>query len=122
VRPLPQAPAQREFVGREDRPLLNVDVCLASALWGQRQAIFVTGEAGIGKTALVDVFQQQATRRPNLRLARGQCNRGLRGKGSVLPILESAGLAGSQRGRRFFGPDAGETHAPTWLISVFPRW
>ena len=35
----------------------------------------------------------------------------LRGKGSVLPDPRSAGLAGSQRGRRFFGPDAGETCA-----------
>src|SRR5712664_3679343 len=69
--PFPGSDTKR-VVGRKSA-LAELDVCLASALRGQRQAIFVTGEAGIGKTALVDVFQQQATRRPNLRLARGQC-------------------------------------------------
>src|SRR6267378_3790057 len=35
------------IVGRKTA-LAELDVCLASALRGQRQAIFVTGEAGIG--------------------------------------------------------------------------
>src|SRR5258705_93859 len=78
------------IVGRKTA-LAELDVCLASALRGQRQAIFVTGEAGIGKTALVDVFQQQATRRPNLRLARGQCIEGFGGKEAYYPILEALG-------------------------------
>src|SRR5258708_39019928 len=64
--PFPGSDTKR-IAGRKTA-LAELDVCLASALRGQRQAIFVTGEAGIGKTALVDVFQQQATRRPNLRL------------------------------------------------------
>jgi KaiC/GvpD/RAD55 family RecA-like ATPase len=41
----------------------RLDGFLQKALGGQRQVVFVTGEAGIGKTTLVDVFQQQAIRR-----------------------------------------------------------
>src|SRR5713101_1205814 len=87
--PFPGSDTKR-IVGRKTA-LAELDVCLASALRGQRQAIFVTGEAGIGKTALVDVFQQQATRRPNLRLARGQCIEGFGGKEAYYPILEALG-------------------------------
>src|ERR1700690_1800021 len=43
----------RKLVGRNAqlRELLN---CLRGALASQRQVVFITGEAGIGKTALVD--------------------------------------------------------------------
>ncbi|MBI2684675.1 MAG: ATP-binding protein [Acidobacteria bacterium] len=46
---------------------------MQAALDGQRQVVFVTGEAGIGKTTLVDAFQDQVARYPDLRIARGQC-------------------------------------------------
>src|SRR5712675_1305950 len=101
------------IVGR-NTALAELDVCLASALRGQRQAIFVTGEAGIGKTALVDVFQQ-ATRRPNLRLARGQCIEGFGGKEAYYPILEALGsLVLSAEDGSLVQMLA--KHAPTWLI------
>jgi len=77
-------------VGR-DTALAELNDRLEQACGGLRQVIFVTGEAGIGKTALVDVFQQQATRRPNLRLARGQCIEGFGGKEAYYPILEALG-------------------------------
>src|SRR5262249_26045578 len=38
----------------------HMDACLARALGGSRQVVFVTGEAGVGKTAFVDVFLQRA--------------------------------------------------------------
>ncbi|HWS65129.1 MAG TPA: winged helix-turn-helix domain-containing protein, partial [Steroidobacteraceae bacterium] len=43
------------IVGRKTA-LAELGACLASALRGQRQLVFVTGEAGIGKTTLVDAF------------------------------------------------------------------
>src|SRR5712664_3497315 len=105
------------IVGRKTA-LAELDVCLASALRGQRQAIFVTGEAGIGKTALVDVFQQQATRRPNLRLARGQCIEGFGGKEAYYPILEALGslVLSAEDGSMI---QILAKHAPTWLAQ-FP--
>jgi len=46
---------------------------LATALTGARQLLFVTGEAGLGKTTLVDVFLTTAARHGPLWIGRGQC-------------------------------------------------
>src|SRR6266566_4806525 len=55
----------------------------------KRQIAFVTGESGIGKTALVDAFQFRAdAERPGLRIARGQCIEGYGGKEPYYPMLE----------------------------------
>ena len=85
---------------------------------GQRQLVFVTGEPGIGKTALVDAFQQQAAAVAGLRLARGQCLEGYGGMEAYYPMLEALGQLW-----RGAGGDAVvqtlATHAPTWLVQ-FP--
>src|SRR5262249_41730795 len=86
---------------------------------GQRQLVLVTGEPGIGETALVDAFQQQAMAAvPGLRLARGQCLEGYGGMEAYYPMLEALGAL-----CRGAGGDAVvetlATHAPTWLVQ-FP--
>jgi len=43
------------LVGRESE-LSILNKCWQRALNGERQIVFVTGEPGIGKTALVDAF------------------------------------------------------------------
>jgi DNA-binding winged helix-turn-helix (wHTH) protein/predicted ATPase len=50
-------PLTTHLVGR-DVELAQLHQWLAKALSGERQVVFVTGEAGIGKTALVDTFLQ----------------------------------------------------------------
>jgi DNA-binding winged helix-turn-helix (wHTH) protein len=105
------------IVGRKTA-LAELGACLASALRGQRQLVFVTGEAGIGKTTLVDVFHQQASFQPNLRIARGQCVEGFGGKEAYYPMLEALG----QLVRDSDGSRVAQTlgkRAPTWL-SQFP--
>src|SRR5262245_17639625 len=62
---------------------------LDRALCGQRQVAFVTGEAGIGKTTLVDLFHRHAARHPNMRIARGQCVEGFEAKEAYYPVLEA---------------------------------
>src|SRR5919109_4168761 len=53
ISPALQLPSQ--FVGRhEERAQLHD--ALAQALRGERQVVFVSGEPGIGKTALIDTF------------------------------------------------------------------
>src|SRR5262245_58711774 len=52
----------RAFVGREPE-LARLDECLRLAAEGTRQLAFVTGEAGIGKTALVEAFLHSAALR-----------------------------------------------------------
>jgi DNA-binding winged helix-turn-helix (wHTH) protein/tetratricopeptide (TPR) repeat protein len=81
---------ERKMVGRK-AALAELQRSLDKALRGHRQVIFVTGEAGIGKTTLVDVFHQWAARRPNLRVARGQCVEGFGGKEAYYPMLEALG-------------------------------
>src|SRR5260370_13108033 len=101
------------IVGRKTA-LAELGACLASALRGQRQLVFVTGEAGIGKTTLVEAFHQQATRRPNLRLARGQCIEGFGGKEAYYPMLEALGqLVRHSHGSRV--PQTLPNFAPTSL-------
>jgi DNA-binding winged helix-turn-helix (wHTH) protein len=83
------APATGRLVGR-DRPLAALREALQRAVKGERQIVFVTGEPGIGKTALVDEFQRQAALDiPDLHRARTM-HRSVRKQGSVLPDARSA--------------------------------
>src|SRR6202030_1954424 len=56
---------------------------------GLRQIVFVTGEAGIGKSALVDEFQRRVAQSGSLRLTTGQCVEGYGGKEAYYPVLEA---------------------------------
>src|SRR5262249_39189395 len=82
--------APKKLIGR-DGALGELQGSLQRALQGQRQVIFVTGEAGIGKTTLLDAFHQQAVRNQTLLVARGQCVEGFGGKEPYYPVLESLG-------------------------------
>src|SRR5262245_46433764 len=64
--------AATTFVGREAE-LARLDECLRLAAEGTRQLVFITGEAGIGKTTLVDEFLRSAAGSdPNLRILHGR--------------------------------------------------
>jgi DNA-binding winged helix-turn-helix (wHTH) protein/tetratricopeptide (TPR) repeat protein len=112
----PVARPPDNMVGRQEG-LAHLDGCLQLALGGQRQVVFVTGEAGIGKTTLVDVFQQQAVRRPGLRIARGQCIEGFGGIEAYYPMLEA--IASLLRAEDNYLIQTLTKRAPTWLIQ-FP--
>jgi DNA-binding winged helix-turn-helix (wHTH) protein/tetratricopeptide (TPR) repeat protein len=108
----------RNMVGRHEG-LARLNEYLQLALSGRRQVVFVTGEAGVGKTTLVDAFQQQAARHSGLRVARGQCIEGFGGIEAYYPMLEAIGsLLRFAGGSTFLQTFA--TRAPTWLIQ-FPR-
>ena len=67
-------PLGATFVGREQE-LANLDACLQAALTGDGRVIFVTGEAGSGKTALVREFARRSqAAAPELVVALGNCN------------------------------------------------
>jgi tetratricopeptide (TPR) repeat protein len=107
----------KKMVGRSNA-LAELHNSLHRATRGQRQVIFVTGEAGIGKTTLIDVFHQQAARNHTLRVARGQCVEGFGGKEAYYPMLESLGqLTRNPEGNPVVHTVA--QRAPTWLIQ-FP--
>ena len=60
------------FVGR-DAELGRLQAAFARARQGERQMVLISGEAGIGKTALVERFLDQVRTTTPLRIARGQC-------------------------------------------------
>src|SRR5262249_45022634 len=88
-RAAPRSPSltdgKNKIVGRS-AALAELDASLVKSLHGERQIIFVTGEAGIGKTTLVDLFHQRAVNRENIRIARGQCVEGFGGKEAYYPM------------------------------------
>ncbi len=70
ISPLPLSP----FVGRE-RELSQLEGFLEAALAGRGRVVFVTGDAGSGKTALINKFIQRAMEtRGDAVAASGSCN------------------------------------------------
>lgn len=123
-------PASPHFVGR-NAELARLHAAFAKALGGQRQLVFVSGEAGIGKTTLVDAFVTRlvhsreaahaaANATPDaagLKLAHGQCVEHHGAGEPYLPVLEALSRLCRQAGgdrlvtllRRY---------APTWLVQL----
>jgi transcriptional regulator with XRE-family HTH domain len=100
VPPLPfpeggEEPAGAEeavFVAREEE-LAGLDELLNQALAPAGRVVFVTGEAGSGKTALVAEFSRRAQERlPGLVVAGGNCNAYTGVGDPYLPFREALGL------------------------------
>ncbi len=85
---------------------------------GERQIIFISGEAGIGKTALTEAFLSRIAAQGQVRTTTAQCVASYREQEPYYPILEALG-------RLCQGPDRElmvellAKHAPTWLVQ-FP--
>ncbi len=98
-------------VGR-DGALARMHGWLDRMLGGQRQVVFVTGEAGIGKTALVDTFAGGIVSDLGIRVARGQCLEQYGTGEAYLPFLEAIGRLCRDHTQVF---DVLRAHAPMWL-------
>ena len=59
------------LIGRESE-LAQLRKALEKALGGKRQVVLVTGEAGMGKTALIETFLRKIALM-EVRIGRGQC-------------------------------------------------
>lgn len=116
----PAAPLRRSGSVQRGRQseLERLDAAFASARSGVRQVVFVTGEAGLGKSTLIDAFTGAVTSdaRP-LRVTLGQCLQH-HGRGEAyLPVLEALG-------RLCRTADGGEVVrtlaelAPSWLFQL----
>src|SRR6202035_1655617 len=82
-------PVHGRLVGR-DGTIAELWNRLRAASRSRRQIVFVTGEPGIGKTAVVDELQRQASiEMPGLRVARGQCIEAYGATEAYYPILEA---------------------------------
>jgi DNA-binding winged helix-turn-helix (wHTH) protein/tetratricopeptide (TPR) repeat protein len=104
------------FVGR-DAALAQLAQWWTAASQGRRQVGIIAGEAGIGKTALVDAFVAQASAVEDLRVGHGQCVESYGAGEPYLPVLEALGRLGQ-------GPDGPRVvsvlrqYAPSWLAQL----
>ena len=89
----PDGAAQR-LVGRAPE-WAELHARFAAAFAGQRQAVFLAGEPGIGKTALVDAFVTQLAAESGFIHLRGQCIEHYGTGEAYLPILEALGRLGT---------------------------
>ena len=104
------------LVGR-DAELAQLARAFDQARLGRREMVFVTGEPGIGKSALVDAFVQQLSNSQEVRLAHGQCL-DHHGVGEpYLPLIEAlVRLASSPGGAVVKTILAAQ--APAWLAQM----
>ena len=107
------------LVGRETE-LIRLHQLLEVAAGGTRQTVFITGEAGIGKTTLVEAFLAAVASRSGAGetiVAAGQCVRRNSGQEPLMPVLEAVGrLARGPRAARVV--QLLREHAPAWLIQL----
>ena len=101
------------FVGRQAE-LAALQQCVITAQAGTRQLVFVTGEAGIGKTTLLDQFVDQLQASGPVWLGHGQCLEQYGAGEAYLPVLEAIGRLGrAPSGERVV--TVLRQYAPTWL-------
>lgn len=107
-----------------DSPLVGREAELAQlrdwwekARRGERQIIFVTGEAGIGKTTLVEAFLAQVAAEKNVRIGRGQCIEHFGTGEPYLPVLEALGQLCRGPGGKQVVAVLWQC-APTWLAQL----
>jgi DNA-binding winged helix-turn-helix (wHTH) protein/tetratricopeptide (TPR) repeat protein len=102
------------FVGRE-HALLRLQAWLEKARLGESQVVFVTGEAGIGKTTLLEAFLRSVVTARTVRICSGQCLEQYGMSEAYLPVLDAI--------RQLCRDDAEavevlRTHAPMWLMQM----
>jgi DNA-binding winged helix-turn-helix (wHTH) protein/tetratricopeptide (TPR) repeat protein len=83
---------------------------------GSRRIGFIAGEAGIGKTALVEAFVAGITSTNVVRIGRGQCIEQYGAGEAYLPILEALGRLG--RDPDVFLAPVLQDYAPSWLAHL----
>lgn len=107
--------ARPPLVGR-DAELATLELCFARAAADQRRVVFVTGEAGAGKSTLVEAFLSRlAKTQPAVPVAHGQCIEAHGRHEPYRPLLEALE-------RLVKHPDIGaavvaalQSNAPSWL-------
>src|SRR5207244_1436995 len=90
---------------------------LDRAMAGERQVVFVTGEAGIGKSTLVTAFLQHIAGDADVWVGRGQCIEHYGAGEAYLPVLGALGrLRREARGQRLVR--LLRQYASTWLVHL----
>ncbi len=88
----------------------------ATAQQGARRIGFIAGDAGIGKTILVEAFVSEVAARGKARVGRGQCIQHYGAGEAYLPILEALGRLGRDGSLPI--ADLLREYAPGWLVHL----
>ncbi|HSI97497.1 MAG TPA: alpha/beta fold hydrolase [Gaiellaceae bacterium] len=111
-----EAPVARTVPSGREAESGALRSALAEALQGRCRLVLVTGEAGVGKTTLVDDLVETEARAHRALVARGQ-SLDQRGAGEpYLPLLDALGALA--REAHDVVPDVLATHAPSWLLQM----
>jgi predicted ATPase len=98
-----------------DAELVRLHEAFAAVRAGGRRVVFVTGEPGIGKTALLEEFLDRLPR--DVRVGRGQCVEQFGAGEAYLPILDAlARLGRAPDGERLIATL--RRYAPAWLAHL----
>ena len=108
--PVIQYTSSTKLLGR-DAALAQLQQCFETALTGNSQTVFVTGEAGIGKTTLVEAFLEQLSSK--ICVLRGQCLEQYGSSEAYLPILDALSHLEDEK-----VIEALRNCAPTWLCQI----
>src|SRR5262245_57455269 len=98
-------------------PRTHIETCLEQAARGMRQVVFVTGEAGVGKSTFADQFVRRLGMTPDTLIVRGQCIDAFGGQEPYYPVLEAVDQLVRRSDERFL--QLLRQRAPTWLLQ-FP--
>jgi predicted ATPase/DNA-binding winged helix-turn-helix (wHTH) protein len=106
-----------EHVVGRDAELILLNEWFGKARRGHRQIAFVTGEPGIGKTTVVEMFLARVRTEKRARIGRGQCIEQYGVGEPYLPILDAFGRMCREPGG---GPiiELLTRYAPTWMIQM----
>jgi hypothetical protein len=104
------------FVGRQAE-LDALQAALGHAQDGALQLVFVSGDPGIGKTALVRQFLSQVSTTSPLWIGTGQCIEHFGYGEAYLPLLEALGRLGREPGSASFMA-ALRRAAPMWMAHM----
>jgi predicted ATPase/DNA-binding winged helix-turn-helix (wHTH) protein len=117
---LPTRPAQSPGLPPPRQPLIGRMAEITTlyqwytkARQGQRQMGFITGDTGIGKTALVEAFMAQVVAEADIWIGHGRCVEPYGTGGAYLPVLEALS-------RLCRGPEG--SHFLAWLRQQAPSW
>ena len=107
-------------VGRQ-REMNALDASFDKAAAGERQIVFVIGEAGLGKTTLVNhwlrtLAARSAVSPPAAAIGNGRCLQQFGSGEPYLPVFEALEHLSHQIGPRL--ASTLRTHAPTWLVHM----
>jgi serine/threonine protein kinase/tetratricopeptide (TPR) repeat protein len=115
---VPSQTSLYRIVGRR-KELAELNAALQGAAHGQSMMLCISGEAGQGKTTLIDEFLQDVCSRNKALVVSGRCSERLAGGGAYLPVLEMLEglLTGSERESTV---GILKSIAPTWYGQLVP--